>query len=236
MLNELRETAIIGALRACQLFAGLGAADLRSVARIAVVKRLDKGDYLFREGEKALGFYVVQRGTINVHKIGAGGKELVIHLFRAGDSFAEAVVASEGGYPADARATEPSQVVLIPRNDFLLLLQSKPELALRMLASLSKRLRMMVALVTDLSLQSIETRVANWLLRRCPDPASKTPVNVILPATKRLLAAELGTVSETLSRTLAKFRSRGLIKVHGRVVTVVEPAGLLALVQDVELR
>jgi CRP-like cAMP-binding protein len=235
-LAGYKESAIINTLRSCQLFAGLGIGDLKCIAQIAIPKHLDKGKYLFREGEPATGFYVVQRGTINIHRTGAGGREQVIHLFHAGDSFAEVVLASETGYPADARATEPSQVLLIQKREFLSLLQSKPELALRMLASMSKHLRVLVDMLGDLTLKDVETRLANWLLRRCVDPNSSEPVEIVLPATKRILAAELGTVSETLSRTLAKFRSRGLISVTGRVVTVVDPAALLALLRNSELR
>jgi CRP/FNR family transcriptional regulator len=68
-----------------------------------------------------------------VHRVSAAGKEQVIHVFRPVESFAEAALASAGGYPADARATEASAVVLVPKRDFVALLRSRPELALRML-------------------------------------------------------------------------------------------------------
>ena len=70
----------------------------------------------------------------------------------------------------------------------------------------------------------------HWLVQRCPDPAAKTPFTLELPTTKRVLAAELGTVSETLSRTLAKFRSQQLLTVKGRTVTVLSPARLKAVI------
>ncbi|HNC25244.1 MAG TPA: helix-turn-helix domain-containing protein, partial [Opitutaceae bacterium] len=84
----------------------------------------------------------------------------------------------------------------------------------------------------DLTLKDVETRLANWLLKRCPDPASTAPVRIDLPMTKRVLAAELGTVSETFSRTLAKFREQGLISVTGKTLTVLSPARLAALLRE----
>jgi CRP-like cAMP-binding protein len=75
----------------------------------------------------------VQTGAINVHRVNQAGKEQVIHLFLPVESFAEAALASAGGYPADARATEPSTVLLVPKTDFLELVRQRPELALRML-------------------------------------------------------------------------------------------------------
>ena len=73
--------------------------------------------------------------------------------------------------------------------------------------------------------------LANWLIQRCPDPRGATCVRIELPVTKRLLAAELGTVSETFSRTLAKFRDQKLVSVKGRTVTVLSPAKLSELLR-----
>lgn len=103
--NDLSET-----LRGCRLFAGIPPADLIAIQEITVKKLVTKGAYLFREGEPSKGFYVVQSGAINVHRVNVAGKEQVIHIFRAGESFAEGSLATENGYPADARSVEDSPV------------------------------------------------------------------------------------------------------------------------------
>jgi CRP-like cAMP-binding protein len=228
---EFKKIALANTLRSCQLFTGLSAEDLSNVADVTVLKSLEKDDYLFHEGDPAHGFYVVQRGAINVHRVNAAGKEQVIHVFRAGDSFAEVALASERGYPADARALEPSQVLLVQKAGILALLKRQPELALRMLGSMSSHLRVLVGQLEDLTLKDVETRLANWLVKRCPDPQSDRPVRIELTMTKRVLAAELGTISETFSRTLAKFRQQSLLAVKGRVVTVHSPKRLNALLR-----
>lgn len=230
-LAELKQTAVINTLRTCRLFAGLPPADLAAVAGITLVRRLEKGEYLFHEGEPSRGFYLVQKGAINVHRVTATGKEQVIHIFRTGESFAEVTLATPTGYPADARALEASQVLLVQKDGFLVLLRRQPELGLRMLASMSLHLRVLVGQLEDLTLKDVETRLANWLMKRCPDPAGTRPVTIQLNMTKRVLAAELGTVSETLSRTLARFREQGLLTVKGTVLTVVAPAQLHALLR-----
>jgi CRP/FNR family transcriptional regulator len=230
-MAELKQASIVNTLRSCQLFSGLPGPDLVSVAAITVTKPLAKGAYLFREGEPARGFYVVQQGAINVHRVGSSGKEQVIHVFRAGESFAEATLATETGYPANARAIESSQVLLVQKQDFIGLLRRHPELALRMLGSMSQHLRVLVGLLDDLTLKDVETRLANWLIKRCPDPEGKRPVDIELTMTKRVLAAELGTVSETFSRTLAKFREQGLVTAKGHVLTVLSPFQLSALLR-----
>lgn len=230
-LAELKKSAITRSLRSCQLFTGLPLPDLAQIAEVTVVKSLEKGGYLFREGEPARGLYVVQRGAVNVHRVNAAGKEQIIHVFRAGESFAEVALATTAGYPADARALEPTQVLLVQKEGILALLKRQPELALRMLGSMSSHLRVLVGQLEDLTLKDVETRLANWLVKRCPIPQGEAPVKIELTMTKRLLAAELGTVSETFSRTLAKLRRQKLLAVKGKTVTVLSPAKLSALLR-----
>lgn len=230
-LAELKTIALVNTLRSCQLFTGLPQADLEQIAAVTVLKSLEKDEYLFHEGDPAIGFYVVQRGAVNVHRVNAAGKEQIIHVFRTGDSFAEIALASATGYPADARVLEPSQVLLVQKDGILALLKRQPELALRMLGSMSSHLRVLVGQLEDLTLKDVETRLANWLVKRCPASAGDKPVHIELKMTKRVLAAELGTVSETFSRTLAKFREQKLLSVKGRVVTVLSPERLRALLR-----
>ncbi len=230
-LAELRTAVFVNTLQSCQLFTGVPVADLKAVAAITATKSLEKNEYLFHEGDPACGFYVVQRGAVNVHRVNAAGKEQVIHVFRAGESFAEAALATERGYPADARATEPTQVLLVKKEGILALLKQHPELALRMLGSMSIHLRVLVGQLEDLTLKDVETRLTNWLVKRCPNPLSEKPVRIELSMAKRVLAAELGTVSETFSRTLAKFRAQKLLSVKGKVVTVISPSKLNALLR-----
>src|SRR6476646_1006204 len=225
-LAEFKNVALINTLRSCQLFTGLPQADLEQIAAVTTLRSLEKDQYLFHEGDPASGFYVVQRGAVNVHRVNAAGKEQIIHVFRAGESFAEVALASETGYPADARALEATQVLLVQKDGILALLRRQPELALRMLGSMSSHLRVLVGQLEDLTLKDVETRLANWLVKRCPNPQGDKPMNIELKMTKRVLAAELGTVSETFSRTLAKFRARKLISVKGKTITILSPLAL----------
>ena len=230
-LAELKRSVIINTLRGCRLFAGMPQGELEKISGATSVKPLAKGEYLFREGDEAHGFYIVQRGAGNVHRVTAAGKEQVIHIFRAGDSFAEASLASPSGYPADARALEATQVLLVQKDGILALVQRQPEIALRMLGSMSAHLRTLVGQLEDLTMKDVETRLAYWLVKRCPSPPGEKPVKIELAMTKRVLAAELGTVSETFSRTLAKFRTQKLIAVKGKVITVLSPAKLSTLLR-----
>jgi CRP-like cAMP-binding protein len=226
-VTPLRNAAIATTLRSCQLFSGLPAADLEEIAGFSALRSLAKDSYLFREGDPSEGFYVVQKGAINVHRVSAAGKEQVLYVFRSGESMAEASLASERGYPANARAIESSAVVVVPKGPFLALIARKPDLGLRMLGSMSQHLRVLVGLVEDLTLKDVETRFLNWLVKRCPRDAVG-PATVQLGSTKRVLAAELGTSSETLSRTFAKLRDEGLVEIDGATLQVRDVAALQA--------
>jgi len=227
----LRQTAYAHNLRACRLFSGLPAEALATIAQLCVPRRLAKGDFLFHEGAAAEGFYVVQSGAVCVHRVNAAGKEQVIAVFRAGQSFAEAALASAGGYPADARALESAAVLLVPKTPFLDMLSRSPELALRMLGAMSMHLRELVDRLDDLTLKDVESRLAHWLLKQCPRPLTDAPAEIRLGRTKRVLAGELGTVGETLSRTLAKWRGLALVRVKGNTITVTQPLQLDALLR-----
>ncbi len=225
---DLKLTGLIGTLRCCQLFGGLSGEDLGTIAGFVATLHLAKDDYLFHEGEPSRGCYLVQSGAVNVHRVSAAGKEQVIHVFRAGESLAEASLASPTGYPANARAVEPSTVLLIPKAPLLELIGRRPDLALRMLGSMSAHLRVLVGALDDLTLKDVETRLLHWFVKHLRG----TRGNVIqLRGTKRVLAAELGTSSETLSRTLARLKGQGLIAVAGRTVTVRDPDALAGLLR-----
>ncbi len=104
--------------------------------------------------------------------------------------------------------------------------------ALRMLGSMSQHLRVIVGLLDDLTLKDMETRLANWLLKQCPRPVGVAQVEIKLDRTKHVLAAEFGATSETLSRSLAKFRDRKLLRVKGNTLVVTRPAELQKLFRE----
>jgi CRP/FNR family transcriptional regulator, dissimilatory nitrate respiration regulator len=226
-ISPLRTTAITATLRSCQLFSGLSSEDVQAIAAFSILRSVPKGGYLFREGDPAEGFYVAQKGAFNVHRVSATGKEQVIYVFRPGESFAEAALATTHGYPANARAVESSAVVLVPKAPFINLLSRRPDLALRMLGSMSQHLRVLVGLVEDMTLKDVETRLLNWILKRIPRD-SVGPTAVELRTTKRVLAAELGTSSETLSRTFARLRDDALLKVKGNRLELSDAVALEA--------
>jgi CRP/FNR family transcriptional regulator, dissimilatory nitrate respiration regulator len=231
LLAEFKQAAIANTLRQCPLFQDISSADLAAIASITVPKCLSRGEYLFLESAPIDGFYVVQSGAIKLYRLSVKGHEQVFHVFRPVESFGEEMIVSEAGYPADASAAEDSQVLLVQKNEFMALLKTQRELAFRLLKSAGQRVCTLMGLVDDLTLKDATTRLASWLIQHCPDPESCEPQRIRLQMTKHLLALELGLASETLSRTLHKFRAQQLVAVQGRFVTLLCPIRLSEFVR-----
>ncbi len=222
-LSEFRSVVMANILGGSPLFNQLPPEERLRIAEFTSQKSLDKGEYLFRQGDPPRALFLVQSGAINLHCVNEAGKQHVIHVIGAGESFGEGFLASNEPCPLDARAIQRSEVLVIQKPDLLAFLRGHPETFLRLFAALNSYASRLLGQVEDLALTNIETRVGRWLVRHCSDPESIEPAHIRLQTTKRLLAAELGTVSETLSRTLARFRDQQLISVNGKTVTVLNP-------------
>lgn len=223
-----RRTAIVAALRQCRLFSELAGEDLEAVADGCAARTLAKGETLFREGDVAEGFYVMRSGAVSIVRLTPDGREQIICVFQPPESFAEVTLATVDTYPANAVALESSQVILVRKATFRDLIFRKPELSLRMLASMSVHLKYLVQHLQDLKGRQVEARLADFLLKQSPAAAAGCPAVIELKVTKKVLAGQLGVTSETLSRTLARFRDEKLIKVTGPRVQILNGRGLRA--------
>lgn len=232
-IRSHRETAIMATLRQSRLFSDLPSDDLRTVAGGCSLRALEKGETLFREGERAEGFYVMQTGAVSVYRLTPDGREQIICVFRPPESFAEVTLATIETYPANAAALEPSRVICVHRAHFRDLVRRQPELALHMLSSMSLHLKHLVQSLQDMKGRQIECRLADWLLQLSPAAAAGCPTVLKLPIPKKTLAGQLGVTSETLSRTFARFRREELIEVKGSTIRVLNHAALKACAEGI---
>ncbi len=226
--DEYRQTALQASLRQSRIFQHLPSEDIAAIAAGSQLRSLQKGDILFREGEKAEGFYVLQLGQVGVYFVTPDGREQMISVFRAPESFGEAALVTVETYPANAVALEYSRVILVRKAPFLELISRKPQLALHMLASMSLHLKELLRLLQDSRGRQIESRLADWLTRQSPAAAAGCPAVFELPVPKKVLASQLGVTSETLSRTFARFRDEKVIRVIGSKIVVLDGARLRA--------
>jgi CRP-like cAMP-binding protein len=220
-------------LRRIYLFSGIAPADLETLARMAVRKTFPRQTPIFWEGKDAQGFYILITGQIKLVKSSPEGKEYIIRLVGPGETFAEAAVFGEIPYPATAIALEDCQTLFFPKGPFLHHLAASPTLARNMLATLSRLMFHLTKQLEDLSLKEVSARLARYILERCQATHGELArgLQCELPTTKTQLAAYLGTISETLSRTLSRFKSLGLIEVDKGKITILDPVALQKIAQ-----
>lgn len=213
------------------LFQTLPDEDLNLIAEISRSKNLKCKDILFFENDPAKGFYILVSGRIKIYKTSSAGREQILHFVEKGESFAEAAILEGDTYPATAEAITDSQIIFIPRDKFLQLIRENIEISFRMLGSLARRLKMMTGLVESLSLKDVESRLVSYMIEYCHNNNQPFEDGTVirLNISKNLLAARIGTIPETLSRSLGKLQRDGYIKVSGKTITILKNNALKEL-------
>lgn len=219
----------------CEMFAGLKPAELITLGGLASHRRYDRGEIVFHQDTPASGLYVVTRGRIEVYRAGGDGARRMIHLFGPPEVIGE-VPAFEGGtFPATAAAAAPvAEALLLPRDQFLALGHECPEILMRMLATLSKRLRQFVGRIETLSSRSAPARLAGRLLELAWEQGSREdPARTVqLPGSKADLARTLGMTPETFSRLLRRWRDDGIVRVARREIEILAPGTLQTISEE----
>lgn len=212
-------------LATTQMFKGLPREQLNILAAIARCQTYQKNEIIFLQGDKGTGFFIIRAGKVKVFNSSAEGKKIILHIFKAGEHFAEVPAFDGGCFPASASAIELTEILFFPRTDFLELLHSHPTIAINLLASFARHLRRFASLVEDLSLKEVPGRLAAYLINLSE---SKGNAEILeLEITKGQLAAVLGTIPETLSRAFAKLIKQGSISISGSSIRLLDRQSLL---------
>jgi len=209
-----------------QLCAHLNAGEVEQLLQIVAIRDVAKGELIFLEGDDAVGFYILLRGSVRVYKSSPEGREYTLHRIKPGQIFAEAAVFHGNKYPANCEALLDSTVAFFPKADFVRLIESNPQMSLKMIASMAAFLRDFNQTIEMLSLKEVSARLATWLLNASERVHSN---RISLPMTKGDLADVLGTVNETLSRNLRKLINLGVLEVENRDITILDRPRLEAI-------
>ena len=215
--------AKLEALSQIALFAALSEAEVNVLAQRAVERRFSPGEMLFWEGEPCAGVFLIVEGSVKIFRTSPGGRELMLAIETAPSSVAELPLFDGGSYPASVRAVAPVVSLFINKNDFQQVCRQYPDVALKVLAVVGKRLRHLVGLVESMTFGSVTQRLARLLLEESKRSSTDT---FELPLTHQELASRLGTVREVVSRNLARFRAEGIVRMQGHEVHILDRARL----------
>ncbi|NJN43837.1 MAG: Crp/Fnr family transcriptional regulator [Anaerolineae bacterium] len=192
------------------------------VARLAFRREYNSEQTIFWEGDPCHGLYIVETGWLKVFKLSPAGREQVLHFLGPGETFNALSVFTGAPNPATVVALESSVVWLIRRETMLQLLDEHPPLARLVIQDLADRLLHMMSLVEDISLRTVEARLARFLLEQS---AGET-IQRQRWATQAEMASRLGTVPDVLNRALRKLAEEGLIEVSRHQIQILNPDGL----------
>jgi len=216
-------------------FGGLSAEGRERLIDLGQVCTAASGTILFQCGDAYRGFYLLVEGGVHVYRLSPEGRMLVLHVIRPGESFAEVPLFEMGDgdtYPATAETLSDSTLLFFPADAFLSFVDAHPRSALHMLGQLAGRLRSAVRQLDAVSLQDVQERLARYLVEQVPTvpDAPDTAPTVELDIPKSVLAAELGTVPETLSRALRALEEEALIRTEDAEIALTDVRGLRHLV------
>lgn len=202
------------ALRQVPLFAALPDDELARVAALTKERHYQRGDLILLEGDQGGALHYVRSGVVKIYTTSAGGKEQVLRLATAGQTFNDVPALDGGPNPASAAAMEASVIYAIERAQLRRLILERPAIADGAVRSLAGMLRHLVALVEDLSFRTVTARAAKIILELDAQPAAHR-------RTQQEIAAMVGTAREVLGRALKTLEASGAIALRrGQIVVL----------------
>jgi len=207
---------VINLLSKISYFSDLGTTALDLVSAATIQQSYEAGQYTFLEGEPCIGLYIVKSGWLRAVKISSVGREQVIRFVGPGEVFNEVGVLTGGVNVVSVEALEPAKVFIVQREVLLSLVDKHPSLAKSIIENLAHRVLYAMNLVTDLSLRSVESRLARFLI----EEADVNTINRKKWATQAAIAARIGTVPVVINRAFRAFVEDDLIELKRETILI----------------
>ena len=218
--------AIARGLASAPLFADLPPTHLSALAQITEPIVVPARTVIFAQGAPATAIFVLHEGQVRIYTVLRNGRAATLRHVQPGETFGEATLFTDT-YPAHSETLATSRIYRLRKDAFQALLEEQPQLALNLLATQAKLMVLLTHRVEELLLP-VPARLARYLRGLCAEQGTACQ----LPTSKREIAARLGTVPETLSRTLQRFKRAGVISFSGNKVRILDVDGLDRLAQD----
>ncbi|NMA61457.1 MAG: Crp/Fnr family transcriptional regulator [Firmicutes bacterium] len=204
------------------IFQSLTTEEMWEIAQITQEITVKKGEQIYAMDDQVDSLFVIHSGLVKIYRLSDTGKEQVIRVLRPGDFLGELALFSHSPMGDYGEALETSTMCVIEGAKLKGLMGKYPTIAFKILEELSQRLEKTEQLLEDISLHSVERRLAQTLL----DLSAGTN-QIELEMSKRDLASQMGMTQETLSRKLSAFQEAGLIEQFGhRRILIVNRKGL----------
>ncbi len=218
-------------IRNHSFFKGLDENIIGEIVARAVTRNLKRNTIVFRKGDAGTNFYLVSAGAVRVSAPSEQGKDAVFNLIVPGEIFGEIAFLDGGQRTADAVMAESGTLIVVERRDFLPLIKSHPELAMRLLEILCHRLRKTSEQVEDMMFFDVSVRLAKavlYLHHRAGLQHAGSSIHI----TQRELSQMIGASRESTNYELRNWQRRGWLKLERAGLTVLAPDALMKLIPD----
>ncbi len=183
-------------------------------------KQFAAGEVVYEPGDTANQFYLVKRGVIKTHKTDGQGKELITALFKMDDFFGNLVFNESVNHKEYATALEDSILHVIPKIELKKLLQNNHQILFEIIKVLGDHLDESKDQLLDMAYSSVQRKTAQTILL-FTERLKKNKLRQIR-ISRSDLAAVAGIASESLIRTLSKFKKQGIVEIEGRNIKVLD--------------
>ncbi len=206
------------------IFADLPIDTLEEIEKIGSKRKYKKEEPILLEEDAGNALFVILSGKVKVSRSSSDGREVILTILGESDFFGEMAILDGLARSANVIATEDSEVFLIQRADFLVMLREHPEIAIFLLQELTSRLRNADMKIKALSLKDAEGKVATVLLQIAEYSGTirNGVVEIAQLPIQQDLANMAGTSRETISRTLHSFAKRGFVELDGSTLRIVD--------------
>jgi len=192
--------------------------DLQKLLDKRHVRHCRKKDFIYLEGQTANDLYMVNKGEIKTFRMNSDGKELITGFNQEGSFIGYIPLLEDKPYTESAVAMEDSEITIIPRQDFLSLIYSSNDMALRFIHFLTNNLEDAENRLLQIAYQSVRQRVASALLKLTE--LTKPDHEDMITVGRKDIANLIGTATESLNRTLSDFKDEHLIKISDKGLTI----------------
>lgn len=203
-------------LKNISIFQALTEEQWIEVVKLVHMQQVERGQYVFFEGEDKTAVYFIRSGTVKVFKVDEEGREQIVSFLRAGDMFPHVGFFDDFPYPGTAQAISDGQLALIPVRKFEQLLFNEPQIAMSVLRVLSQKILELQQKLQDVTLQNAGDRITQTLIHlgEWYGEEKEDGKFLSLRMTNRDLANMIGTTRETVNRILNEMKKHELIKME----------------------
>tara|TARA_R110000868_G_scaffold136879_1_gene350031 strand:- start:6311 stop:7378 length:1068 start_codon:yes stop_codon:yes gene_type:complete len=205
--------------------------DLKSLSKNYSLKKYQKKDIIFWEGDNAHALYFIEQGSVKTYKGTESGKEFVTGIYGPGDFIGQlSLLNSKKAYVENAMVLEDAELCAIPREDFTKLLYGNSMVSQKFIGMISNNLMHMKEQLVDMAFASVRQRAAKALLELYDKDVIQDKPNFGIGIPREDFAGLIGTATETAIRALSDFKDEGLITTdHGRKIIILNEKGLRAV-------